>query len=137
MTEHTDSTEQHVPGQLDVFGRAAWTVAGDRWTPEQRAELERELADLRQQGERLDLALLEYRTAALQKVRAATAAAKEADNQLDAAVAEARGTDATWEQIGAATGMTRQSAWKRWVSPTDHDHTAGAGGRCTFCGGAA
>jgi hypothetical protein len=113
MTEHTDSTE-HVPGQLDVYGRAAWTVAGDRWTPEERAELERELAEVREQGERLDMALLEYRTRALDKVRTATATAKDAADQLDAAVAEARGTDATWEQIGAAAGMTRQSAWKRW-----------------------
>src|SRR4051794_11901694 len=116
MTEHTDRTE-HVPGQVDLYGMPAGPDG--RWTPEQRAELERELADLRQQGERLDLALLEYRTAALQKVRTATAAAKDADNQLDNAVAEARGTDATWEQIGAAAGMTRQSAWRRWGKVPD------------------
>lgn len=117
MTSPTDRAGDHVPGQLDLHGRPA----GGRWTPEERADLERELAELRQASEQLDMALLAYRAEALQRITAATSAAAAAAADLDAAVAEARGMDVTWQQIADAAGMTRQSAWRRWRTPDEVD----------------
>lgn len=54
---------------------------------------------------------------ATEAVRAAARALGEATAALDAAVVEARESDppATWEQIGRAVGITRQSAHDRWA----------------------
>ena len=41
-------------------------------------------------------------------------ASAELEERLAAAVNEARLVDATWEQIGLALGVTRQSAWQRF-----------------------
>lgn len=78
-----------------------------------------ERAQLLDQLERLDMAQLEHRASALENVTRYTGAAAETARQLDAAVAEARGLGATWEQVGAAAGMTRQSAWRRWGKVPD------------------
>lgn len=48
------------------------------------------------------------------ELRAAVTARRDADAQLDAAVAKARRLGRSWADIGAATGMTRQSANERW-----------------------
>lgn len=49
-------------------------------------------------------------------IREAAIAAREAQDALDDAVAAARRTDppTTWEQIGRAVGISRQSAHDRW-----------------------
>lgn len=105
MTTPTDRTE-HVPGQLDLTGHDGRPVT--------REELDREREELREQGARLDFALLEHRSAALADVAKRSAAAAEEGRLLDLAVLEARGMGATWQQIADAAGMARQSAWKRW-----------------------
>lgn len=51
---------------------------------------------------------------ALVGVKAAAAAARQADGDLDEAVRRARLDGATWAAIGDAAGMTRQSANERW-----------------------
>ena len=38
----------------------------------------------------------------------------ELERRLASCVEEARSVDATWEQIGQALGVTRQSAWQRF-----------------------
>lgn len=48
-------------------------------------------------------------------VRYAAAEVAEAEARLTAAVAAARKQGATWEAIGRAAGMTRQSAHERWA----------------------
>ncbi len=48
------------------------------------------------------------------EIRAAVTARRDADAQLDAAVAKARRLGRSWADIGVATGMTRQSANERW-----------------------
>jgi hypothetical protein len=107
MTAPTDSPG-NVPGQLDLHG----------FTPEEAADFSSAFSDrlteLAAERERLDLAVLEHRATALQDVTRYTAETATASAALDRAVAEARGVGATWEQIGAAAGMARQSAWKRW-----------------------
>ncbi len=52
------------------------------------------------------------------EIRAAVTARRDADAQLDAAVAKARRLGRSWAEIGAATGMTRQSANERWKDRT-------------------
>jgi hypothetical protein len=117
-----------VRGQLNLHG----------FTPEEAddfaASFDDKLSELAGERERLDLALLEYRTEAVDAVRVKATAAADAGSALDAAVRRARGLNATWQQIADAAGMTRQSAWKRWSSPTDHAHELDAAGRCSFCG---
>jgi len=49
--------------------------------------------------------------AALPKV---TALSAQVDHQLAHSVAQARSRGITWTRIGAALGMTRQSAWERF-----------------------
>ena len=44
----------------------------------------------------------------------AAAAGAQADRRLALMVANARGRGITWTRIGAALGMTRQSAWERF-----------------------
>lgn len=44
----------------------------------------------------------------------AAASVRRSELRLDQAVAEARAAGATWMQIGAATGMSRQAAHERW-----------------------
>ena len=51
---------------------------------------------------------------ALTEVEAAAAAASQAKLRLDAAVALARHSGASWADIGRAAGMARQSAQERW-----------------------
>jgi len=51
---------------------------------------------------------------ALTEVQAAAGAAAQAKLRLDAAVALARHSGASWADIGRAAGMTRQSAQERW-----------------------
>lgn len=48
------------------------------------------------------------------EIRAAVAARRAADAQLDAAVVRARKIGRSWAKIGAAAGMTAQSANERW-----------------------
>ncbi len=48
------------------------------------------------------------------EIRAAVAARRTADAQLDAAVARARKIGRSWAKVGAAAGMTAQSANERW-----------------------
>ena len=52
------------------------------------------------------------------EIRAAAGARRNADAQLDAAVAKARRLGRSWADIGAAAGMTRQSANERWRNRT-------------------
>ena len=52
------------------------------------------------------------------EIRAAVNARKDADALLDTAVAKARRLGRSWADIGAATGMTRQSANERWKDRT-------------------
>lgn len=54
------------------------------------------------------------RRAAVQSVAAAMDQVRERQRRLDDAVAVARAAGATWGEIGAAAGMTRQSAHERW-----------------------
>ena len=42
-----------------------------------------------------------------------------AADELAAAVADAHARGASWAQIGAVTGMTKQSVWQRWGRPED------------------
>ena len=42
-----------------------------------------------------------------------------AARELAAAVADAHARGASWAQIGAVTGMTKQSVWQRWGRPED------------------
>lgn len=123
MTEPTDNPPPHVLGQLDLSDRelspAELAAADEAFS----AELDR----IRQ-------ARVNYTTRALELVRAAAAADALTGSELDKAVANARAAGATWQQIGDAVGMARQSAWKRWASPTDHDHGRHViGGRCSVC----
>ncbi|WP_196222068.1 hypothetical protein [Gordonia sp. 135] len=48
------------------------------------------------------------------EIRSAADARRDADARLDAAVAKARRLGRSWADIGAAAGMTRQSANERW-----------------------
>jgi hypothetical protein len=50
----------------------------------------------------------------LAKLRPVAAAEAHAEENLHAWVTKARSLGATWAQIGAALGMTRQSAWERF-----------------------
>lgn len=122
MTEPTDNAvPAHVPGQLTftpdsdpvavLFTRA---LNGDQEALEQIAGM----------SDRLDMAVLEHRTSALEHVARCYAADTAAGKQLDDAIAEARGLGATWQQIGDAVGMTRQSAWKRWHRPDETEAPA-------------
>jgi hypothetical protein len=98
-----DPTPEHVPGQLHL----ADVPDGE--------ELERRLAELREQRDAVESALMEHTYRALSTVATAAARASDAGEQLDAAVAAARGAGATWEQIGRAVGITRQTAHARWA----------------------
>lgn len=51
---------------------------------------------------------------ALRSIREAAQAVSEAQRELDLAVRHGRDTGASWEEIGRATGMARQSAHQRW-----------------------
>lgn len=55
--------------------------------------------------------------AAAESVRSAAAAVRDAEAALDEAVAAARAGNppSTWEQIGRAVGISRQSAHERWA----------------------
>lgn len=118
MTQPTDRTE-HVPGQLHLPHAI---------TREELVAGNPERAELLERIERLDMAELAHRADALQEVEKATAEDAAAGKALDEAVAIARGLGATWEQIGAAAGMTRQSAWRRWGKVPD-DFMVGEGVR--------
>jgi len=50
----------------------------------------------------------------LANLRPVAAAEAHAEENLHAWVTKARSLGATWAQIGAALGMTRQSAWERF-----------------------
>jgi hypothetical protein len=103
MTDPTDT--EHVPGQLSIT--VARGVLGGPLVPVSREELTEQL-------EALDLALLQHRAEAVDEVAKKATADADAGHALDNAVHVARGLGATWQQIADATGMTRQSAWKRW-----------------------
>lgn len=60
--------------------------------------------------------------AALTAIGAATAAHTRARAELDAAVARARATGASWDTIAQAAGITRQAAHQRWAHHTDPPH---------------
>lgn len=53
-------------------------------------------------------------SAAVTRIRAARAQTAAAERDLEAAVAEARSHCVSWETIGRAAGITRQSAHARW-----------------------
>ncbi len=125
MTEHTD-----VPGQIGLPGLMP-TFDYDELrdlSPEQRANLAKLL------DETITAVREDERRSALGRVTATAQTADVAGAELDAAVLAARAKGATWQQIANAAGMRRQSAWRRWSSPTDHAHELGPDGRCTFCG---
>jgi thioredoxin reductase len=109
MTTPDDRTE-HVPGQLELSTQGI-TVArgfvGGPLVPVSREELA-------QQMEALDVQLLAHRIEAVDEVKKKATSATDAGLALDNAVHVARGLGATWQQIADATGMQRQSAWKRW-----------------------
>jgi enamine deaminase RidA (YjgF/YER057c/UK114 family) len=92
---------EHVSGQMPLM-------------PDDPAALEDAAAAARAELERLDLARLNLRLAALDRLRATDKATKDAAAALDGAVAEARAAGATWQQVADATGMARPSAWQRW-----------------------
>lgn len=50
----------------------------------------------------------------LTKLSPVAAASAQVEENLHAWVAKARSLGATWQQVGAALGMTRQSAWERF-----------------------
>jgi hypothetical protein len=54
----------------------------------------------------------------LARIVEAAHAAHDADQQLHAAVADARAAGITWAAIGAVLGVTRQSAFKRFSKNT-------------------
>lgn len=78
-------------------------------------DLDAELARLQRDTERLAALRTEHTFRALDRIAAATAARDQAATDLARAVADARAVGATWEQIGKAAGMTRQSAHDRWA----------------------
>lgn len=51
---------------------------------------------------------------ALSKLSAASTELRQAEHALDTAVAGAREAGLSWAQIGAALGISRQSAHERW-----------------------
>lgn len=59
-------------------------------------------------------------TAALEELRAAAAARREADSRIEAAALQAHRDGASWGVIGAQLGMTRQGARQRF-EPLTHD----------------
>jgi ribosomal protein L9 len=85
-----------------------------RWTNEQRAELEAELQQVREDRERLEQEITERTAAAVVSVAEAARAYGGAGQALDRAVAEARAFGANWADIGRAVGITRQAAAQRW-----------------------
>lgn len=87
-----------VPGQLELI-------------PD---NLEAELARITAEQDRLRALKAEHTLRAVSRVVAATENAAAARAALDDAVADARAAGATWEQVGRAAGMTRQSARERW-----------------------
>lgn len=99
---------EHVPGQMTLSG-------------EERAELERELAENRAAQARLAAAMQEHTLRAVDRIVHTARAHSTTAAELDAAVRDARSMGATWEQIGRAAGMSRQAAWKRWASPTEEE----------------
>jgi hypothetical protein len=91
------------PGQLDL---APHLVGA--WSLEQRAELRDQLEDWeREHAERT--------AAAVAAVAEAAAADRAAGTALAGAVKDARRLGVTWQQIGDAVGITRQSARARWA----------------------
>lgn len=71
---------------------------------------------LRAELDGLDAAKLAARIGALDAIRQRAEAASQTVAGLTDAVHEARAYGATWEQIGQAAGMTRQSAHERWAT---------------------
>lgn len=53
----------------------------------------------------------------MKRIRDAQQAIEHAHKQLDDAVADARESGSTWAEIGAALGMSRQAAFKRFGRP--------------------
>jgi hypothetical protein len=90
-----------VPGQLPLIPDTA--------------DLHEELARLDAEARRLRELRAEHTYRALDRIVAAAKAQTDAGAELDAAVADARAAGATWEQIGKALGMSRQSAHERWA----------------------
>jgi hypothetical protein len=115
MTGMADNpSPPHVPGQLEVSDEriaalgSTVAAAGGSWSGEQRREL---LAELERYDELRAAQTLE----ALDRVATAAAADRAAGTALDEAVKTARRFGATWQQIGDAVGITRQSARARWA----------------------
>jgi hypothetical protein len=103
MTSTPDPAGDKIAGQLGLLP--------DELTP---AALEDARAAATAELERLDLAAMQARGEALAAVARWTAARKDAGDQLDDAVATARGLGATWQQVADAAGVRLQSAWERW-----------------------
>jgi hypothetical protein len=51
---------------------------------------------------------------ALSAITKASTSLRQAESELDAAVTNARAAGLSWAQIGAALGVSRQSAHERW-----------------------
>src|SRR3954451_19825495 len=117
MTGMTDNTDGPPvlpgPGQLELADSriaalgSTVAAAGGSWSSERRREL---LAEL----ERYDELRAEQTLEALDRVATAAAADRAAGTALDEAVKAAKHLGATWQQIGAAAGTTRQSAHAKW-----------------------
>jgi hypothetical protein len=112
----TDDSPEHVPGQMPL----PYSI-----TREELVSGNPERALLLEKLEELDMAALRHRAEVLADIARHAAGAKLATDELDAAVAEARGLGATWQQIADAAGMTsRQVAWKRWRRPDETEAPA-------------
>lgn len=83
------------------------------------AELDAADEHFRAELDRIARARTEFAVRAVSRVATAAAANDAARAELDAAVNDARNAGATWEQIGRAAGMARQSAWRRWGKVPD------------------
>ncbi len=64
----------------------------------------------------------------LEALRALARTAAELDELRRQQVAAARAAGATWEQVGEALGMSRQSAWESYAARTRDEIAANAAG---------
>jgi hypothetical protein len=85
-----------------------------RWSNVDRRQLDDELAQIREDRERLEADLAEKIAAKVDAVAEAARAYGGAGQALEDAVAAARAYGASWTDIGAAVGLTRQAAYQRW-----------------------
>src|SRR4051794_29561185 len=65
------------------------------------------------------------------RIRATSQAIEQLESTLATAVAGARANGATWDDVAAALGVARQSAWRRFKEERKMARTHA---RCSFCG---